>query len=122
MQAAAVTPPLPDDAPTLKRMVGELLDTLREQRRENEQLRSRLDQLLRRIYGPRSERINPDQSLLFGAPPEEAPPAALTADEPAPKASTNGRHGRRKLPKDLPRQRVEHDLTDAEKLCPCCGD
>ena len=103
-------------------MIGELLGTVREQRRENEQLRSRLDQLLRRIYGPHSERINPDQPLLFGAPPGEAPPAALPADEPAPKASTNGRHGRRKLPKDLPRQRVEHDLTDAEKLCPCCGD
>jgi len=34
MQDAAAAPPLPDDAPTLKRMVGELLDTLRDQRRE----------------------------------------------------------------------------------------
>jgi hypothetical protein len=74
MPDAAVTPPLPDDAPTLKRMVGELLDTLRDQRRENEQLRSRLDQLLRRIYGPRSERINPDQPLLFDAVPGEPTP------------------------------------------------
>jgi transposase len=122
MQDALATPTLPDDVTTCHRMIGELLGTVREQRRENEQLRSRLDQLLRRIYGPHSERINPDQPLLFGAPPGEAPPAALPADEPAPKASSNGRHGRRKLPKDLPRQRVEHDLTDAEKLCPCCGD
>jgi transposase len=30
-------------------------------------------------------------------------------------------HGRRPRPADLPRERVEIDLTDAEKACPCCG-
>jgi transposase len=32
------------------------------------------------------------------------------------------RNGRRKLPDDLPRIRVEHDLEDDERPCPCCGD
>jgi transposase len=122
MQNASATPPLPDDAPTLKRMVGELLDTLRDQRRENEQLRSRLDQLLRRIYGPRSERINPDQPLLFDAGPGEGAPTAVPPIEPAVQPQRNGRHGRRKLPTDLPRERVEYDLTEAEKPCPDCGE
>src|SRR5262245_62048951 len=113
MQNASAAPPLPDDAPTLKRMVGELLDTLRDQRRENEQLRSRLDQLLRRIYRPRSERINPDQPLLFDAGPGEGAPTAVPPIEPAVQPQRNGRHGRRKLPTDLPRERVEYDLTEA---------
>jgi transposase len=39
--------------------------------------------------------------------------------EPTPRK--NGRHGRRKLPLDWPRVRIEHDLTEAEKLCPGCG-
>ena len=122
MQDAAAALSLPDDAPTLKRMVGELLDTLRDQRRENEQLRSRLDQLLRRIYGPRSERINPDQGLLFDAGPGEGTPTAALPVEPTVQQHRDGRHGRRTLPKVLPRQRVEYDLSAAEKPCPDCGE
>jgi transposase len=120
MSDALATPTLPDDVPTLHRMIGELLGTVRDQRRELEQVRSRLDRLLRRLYGPRSERINPDQPSLFGDPVEAPPPAPT--DEPAAQPGTIGRHGRRKLPKDLPRVRVEHDLTDAEKPCPDCGE
>jgi transposase/uncharacterized coiled-coil protein SlyX len=123
MSDALVTPTLPDDEATCHRMIGELLATVREQRRELDQLRSRLDQLLRRLYGPRSERINPDQPSLFAEPASEAaaaPPAP--ADEPPVSPRRNGRHGRRRLPKDLPRVRIEHDLTDAEKPCPDCGD
>src|ERR1700682_3717481 len=43
------------------------------QTKDKAELRQRLDLLLRRLYGPRSERINPDQLLLFaeGAPAQE---------------------------------------------------
>src|SRR5262245_20292284 len=121
MQDALAAPPLPDDLATCQRMISELLDTLRDQRREHEQLRSRLDQLLRRIYGPRSERINPDQPLLFDAVPGALTPPSAPQVEPAAHPHRNGRHGRGRLPKDLPRQRVEYELTDAEKACPDCG-
>ncbi len=30
------------------------------------------------------------------------------------------KRGRRPLPKDLPRERVEYDLADNQKACPCC--
>jgi len=30
-------------------------------------------------------------------------------------------HGRRPLPDHLPREEVLHELTDEERLCPCCG-
>ena len=60
---------LPDDPALLKAMLAEVLTILRASRQEGEQLRQRLDQLLRRLYGPRSERLNPDQLLLFSEPP-----------------------------------------------------
>src|SRR5262249_57396561 len=56
---------LPDDLATLKRMVLELLASLHERNRDIEGLRHQLDLLLRRLYGPRGERLNPDQLLLF---------------------------------------------------------
>ncbi|MCS0463804.1 IS66 family transposase, partial [Rhizobium favelukesii] len=31
------------------------------------------------------------------------------------------KRGRRPLPADLPRQRVEYDLADDQKVCPCCS-
>src|SRR5438445_7854920 len=56
---------LPDDPETLKRMILELLATLHQERRDKDELRHRLDLLLRRLYGPRSERFDPNQPLLF---------------------------------------------------------
>lgn len=32
------------------------------------------------------------------------------------------KRGRKALPQDLPRKRVVHDLSDADKICACCGD
>jgi transposase len=32
-----------------------------------------------------------------------------------------GRPGRKPLPAHLPRQRIEYDLPDDQKLCPCCA-
>jgi len=32
------------------------------------------------------------------------------------------KRGRKPLPADLPRQRVEYDLADDQKVCPCCSE
>jgi transposase len=120
----AVLAQLPDDPATLKRLVEELAASLQEARRANDALRARLDQLLRRLYGPRTERFHPDQPLLFDEPAPAAAPAApgaaAEADAPLPRRRCRP-HGRRRLPADLPRQRREHVLTEAERLCPGCG-
>jgi transposase len=42
------------------------------------------------------------------------------AVEPAPSPASNG-HGRRRLPSNLPRQKVIHDLPEEQKPCPGCG-
>jgi transposase len=101
----------------------QFLEQLQQKCREIDSLQHQLQQLLRRLFGRSAEKIDPQQLVLFEtllhqlAPPTptlEAPP------EPASRPSTNG-HGRRRLPSDLPRQKVIHDLPEKEKPCPCCG-
>src|SRR5260370_41758656 len=76
---------LPDDPDTLKSMILELLATLQEERRDKDELRHRLDLLLRQLYEPRSERFNPDQPLLFdegAAAPGDPSAGQAAATEP----------------------------------------
>jgi transposase len=121
--ASATLATLPDDAAVLKRMLAELLVALRTSRRENEQLQNRLDQVLRRLYGPRAERFDPQQPLLFATPAVEPavppPPVAAATDEAEPAGPR--RHGRQRPPAHLLRDRRVYELTEVERRCPCCG-
>ncbi len=84
--------------------------------------------ILRRFYRPKSERFNPSQLLLFGQLVEATPiDQAAVAEEAGEelvvrKKKRRHNHGRGPLPAHLPRIPIEHDLTDAEKQCPCCGE
>ena len=113
---------LPDDPETLKGMIRELLAMLTGTRQELDGVRQRLDQLLRRLYGPKGEQFRPDQPSLFeGRAAEPAPPTSPLPVEPEPVASSKRKgHGRRRLPADLTRERVVYDVSEAEKVCPCC--
>src|SRR3954462_15089716 len=76
---------LPDDPAILRQMVVELLAVLRDTRRQNEELQHRLDLLLRRLYGPRTERFDPNQPLLIPDAFEAvAPESSETADPDPP--------------------------------------
>jgi transposase/uncharacterized coiled-coil protein SlyX len=117
--------PLPDDPELLKRMIRELLDALAKRDGEVEQLRQKLDRLLRRLQGPRSNPSNPFQQLLFDDPPADTPvsvPAAPHEESPsdAPHRKRRG-HGRRRLPTDLPRIEERLDLSESQKRCSHCG-
>jgi transposase len=90
--------PLPDDVPTLQALVRRLLA-------EVASLRTRLDAALKHRFGKRSERR-----------PKRREPKA--DDEPGKRRHD---HGRAALPEHLRRHEVIHDLTEAEKPCPCCG-
>lgn len=116
-------PPLPNDPLILQGMIRELLAALQSERQQREHLEQRLDQLLRRLYGPRSEKIvGPTLFDAVTPPPAESPPSPNPEPvaEPAPATQAKRGHGRRRLPEHLPRQRIVHDLSEAEKLCPCC--
>jgi transposase len=120
---------LPNDLDTLKRMIVELVATLHRERLDKDALRQRVQLLLQRLYGPRTERVHPDQLLLFadgamaatsetgdgsGAAPTAADPSAA----PAPKRRCRP-HGRGKLSEDLPRRPLHHELSEAERWCAC---
>ena len=119
---------LPNDLDTLKRMIVELAATLHQERRDKEHLQHRLKLLLDRIYGPRTERCNPDQLLLFAewaaAPEAAADTVNVAATAEASEAKSRPRkpktpHGRGKLPDQLPRREIHHQLCEAERLCVC---
>jgi transposase len=119
-------------------MVLELLATVANRDRELAGVRHRLELLLRRLYGPRGERYDPNQPWLFAevAAGAETPGAATataaasdtttaavtppdgTAPTTKPKAKP---HGRRRLPANLRREPRHHELTEAQRLCPGCG-
>jgi transposase len=84
-------------------MVRQLLSELRTLRAENAELKTKLDVALKQRFGRRSER----RTRVPKAAPGESRPR-----DP---------HGRSALPEHLERREVVHDLTDAEKSCPCCG-
>src|SRR5271163_1181139 len=97
--------PLPDDLETAHQLIRELLKTLAQQVHLNEKLQHQLEQLLRQRYGPKGERIDPAQLLLFAreileqAEPAPTPaPTPEPAPAPAPSAAKKKGHGRKPLP------------------------
>jgi transposase len=114
---------LPTDIELLHKMILELAA-------ENQSLQHRLEQILRSHFGPKSERLSESglQDLFeflrsqAQTPPGENPaePPVSQPDPVEKKKRPNG-HGRKPLPKDLPRVRIEHTLPEQERVCPCCG-
>lgn len=94
---------LPTDVPTLQAMVRELLAKNQQLEAQLAELRTKLDAALKHRFGRRSERRTP-RPVAAEKPPRRR-------DE----------HGRAPLPEHLERREVVHDLTEAERLCPCCG-
>jgi transposase len=117
--------PLPGDLAACHAMIRQLLTQLGQSHRQMSQMEHQLQQLLRRLYGRSSETLDPRQMVLFtellAELKKQSPPSELES-KPAPAADPNrSGHGRRKLPADLPREQIVHDLPEDEKPCPCCG-
>lgn len=113
---------LPDDPALLKQMIAELLEQLAKSRRNEQQLRHKVDELVRKLFGRRSEKIDPNQLVLIDLESLGIPasaPAEEQEEVPAPKGPRRG-HGRRRPPRELPRRRIVHEVPEAERQCPCC--
>lgn len=109
---------LPDDPAVLHGMIRELLATIAAERRRNDQLAHRLDLLLKRVYGPRADHLNPLQPSLFDDPPTSDTPVSTPAAEPIVVTTTTVTkpgHGRRKLPENLKRETEVVDVPEAVK-------
>ncbi len=105
----------------------QLLEEKQSYLREIDDLQHQLQALLRRYYGRSSEKMDPNQRLLFEDLIDKAIPEMPEDRAPDTEAPTAGAvpkrrgHGRRRLPSNLEREKIVHDLPEEEKLCPCCG-
>src|SRR4051795_10360454 len=126
MTTAGTDTPLPDDIEAAHRLIRELLATVREQAHLNANLQHQLEQLLRRLYGRKSEKLDPGQLLLFAREVVDAGGPAIQPEpvpQPTPAAKPPARgHGRKPLPASLPRRTVVHDVPLEERPCPDCGE
>jgi len=96
-------------------------------------LQHQLDQLLRRIYGRRSERLDPNQlmfdNLVLDAIEQPLPPAQVPADLPLPQepkakqdhGAKRQHPGRIPIPEHLERVEIVLDIPEQDKVCPETG-
>jgi len=140
--------PIPDDLPACQELLRATLRRLRELERQLRDLESQLEQtcstseelqrsyaclkeeylaLKRLFFGPRRERL-PEaagQLHLFdaaAAPPTPDEPATLTPAEELPSRGRRKGHGRQRIPDNLPRTDVLHDVPPEERACDCGRD
>lgn len=121
---------LPNDASALRKMVGELAAQLQHESAEKDKYRSLLRELLEAQRSRKSEQLSKEQLALFeerwkaqqaGDENEQAEPEA-EGDEGAQTTPRAKRASVRKpLASHLVRERIVHDLAEAEKRCQGCG-
>ena len=108
---------------TLERTLDESQRELKEARYDNDLLKLKVEDLLRRLYGASSEKLAKGQLDLLGDAPElEDVPDDEATHETPPEKRRKARGGRKPLPKDLPRERVVHEVPEEERACACCGE
>ncbi len=99
---------------------------LGEERQDKEYWKLRAEDLMRRYFGRSSEQLPSGQLDFLGetveAPPADAAPDDEATHETPPAKRRKGAHGRKPLPKDLPRQRVVHEVPEDRRRCGCCGE
>jgi transposase len=111
---------LPDDPAVLKQLVVQLLEELHKANARLQRQEHHMHLLLKKIYGRTSEKLNPQQGVLFDAEPGEgetspSAPAPATAEDTATARKNRHRHGRGRIPDEIQREEVIHDLSDPEK-------
>lgn len=110
---------LPAEVPVLQQMVLTLLADV-------DDLRRQLLWFQNHVFGRRSEKLDPHQAWLFEALGQATGQAAVADPAPTgvpakPKATVSNHKGRRALPANLPRQRIEHHPDPKDLTCGQCG-
>lgn len=103
-------------------VIAELRGVVADLRKQVEAQQAHIHRLVKMTFGRGGERVE-GPTLFDGIGPLEAevptPVEPPTPEPPVPRKRKG--HGRRRKPADLSRRREEVDLTDAEKVCECCG-
>ncbi|MHC4252931.1 MAG: IS66 family transposase, partial [Planctomycetota bacterium] len=116
---------LPADLALCHEMILSLVDEVGKRQTLVEKLEHRIQLLLRRYYGPRAERYDPNQLTLLAeeelapARPEAAP---LEEEPHEARPRRRRRRSRRDARRELPRKRVEHPVPERDLACGCCGE
>ena len=108
---------LPDDVATLKAMIRELIASLKKEQHEREGIQQRLDLLLRKLYGPKAERFDPNQPwLLPELAPDATPPSepAPTEESPTTDDAESG-HGAQEETQGRPQQTPRQPRTQTHR-------
>jgi transposase len=90
-------------------------------------LQHQLAQALRRQYGQKADRVDPNQMLLdicaqLQTVTKATEPATVTSEMPTADEPTKRKgHGRRPIPANVERRTEIHDLSAEEKRCSFCG-
>src|ERR1700733_12129208 len=103
-------------------VIAELRGVVADLRKQVEAQQAHIHRLVKITFGRGGERVE-GPTLFDGmaAPDAEVPMPVAPPTRDAPPATMRKGHGRQCKPKDLPRRREEVDLSDAEKVCACCG-
>jgi transposase len=123
---------LPQDADTLRKIVLDLIEQLDRSLAEQNKYQTLLRELLEAQHSRRSEQLTKEQLALFEAAwktqnPDEAGEeddddiGAPPAGQPQGQTDQKKRSGRQALARHLTRERMVHDLAEAEKHCAGCG-
>ena len=111
---------LPDNPEELKKIILRMQNNQHRFEKENDLLREEVRLLYARLFGKKSEKGGAEstsvQIPLFDMPEPEAEPEEDKVEVPA---HTRKKSGRKKLPAELPRIDIVHDITDEEKVCNC---
>ena len=117
--AATSKEQLPTDTSTLQEMVLTLLGQI-------DDLSGQLHYLKRQLFGKKSEKLDPDQRMLFEQLYEETKAKVeqqrQSKDKPVKKSRKKkvNHKGRNPLPADLPRKTIDIEPSEEEKVCPVC--
>ncbi len=88
---------------------------------EIERLNEEVRLLRQALFAPKSEKLHagPSPQLPLFDMPENPPEEDEKVTETTVAEHTRQKKGRKKLPENLPRVEVVHDLSEEEKVCPC---
>ena len=118
--------PEPQDLPTAQALIRSLQAQLLKSQQEIASLKHKLDILCRRLFGKKSEKVDPRQlqlalEQLQNEPGEAQDPVEMDSCDPVlvKERVYKRRPGRRPLPGHLPRRIVVVDVPEAEKVCSC---
>ncbi len=121
---------LPKEVSILHKIIVDLCAQLQQESTEKDKYRSLLRELLEAERGRKSEQLSKEQLALFeelwkASEPDqeeaEPTPDAEPDQDKAQQSQTKKRSGRQPLAKDVIRERIVHDLSEAEKHCDGCG-